>query len=323
MMESRPSVSIIMPCYNGQQYIADAIESVLRQEYQDFEIIIIDDASTDSSYQVIEAYLSDTRISFHRNLVNGGIPLSRNAGILRSKGDFITFLDQDDFWLPEFLSSLIGESRNKPDCGLIFCDFYLLFENKGARRIIRNPNPPKPYKFLKRLFLHRISIETFMQTALVKRECFDSLGLLDESLKVLDDFEFWLRVAGRYPMGRLDVPLVVKRQHAESALGKSKDAVFIDKLSISVKAPRFYPELTQYVSRRDSTILCDWALFLMKSGDFKGAKSRFMQSLRSNNLNTLTYVGLLSLLFGKKGRYIITFPRWLRLRAIQIKRALL
>ena len=83
MMESRPSVSIIMPCYNGQQYIADAIESVLRQEYQDFEIIIIDDASTDSSYQVIEADLSDARISYHRKLVNGGFPLSRNAGILR------------------------------------------------------------------------------------------------------------------------------------------------------------------------------------------------------------------------------------------------
>lgn len=322
-MDSEPLVSVIIPCYNGQQYIKEAIESVLQQKYQVFEIIIIDDASTDSSDKVIQAYLSDHRIMYHKNPVNGGIPFSRNTGIRESNGDYIAFLDQDDFWLPNFLSTLIEKSKKHPDIGLIFCDFYVLDTSKGTKRIIRNPNPPDPHVFLEKLFLHKISIATFMQTALVKRECIDSLGYLDESLKVLDDYEFWLRVAGCYSMNRVDIPLVVKRQHAENALDKSDDSVFMDKLKISAKAVRFYPELVRYTRKRNGLIFNDWALFLMKNGDLKGAKSKFIRSLRENKLNILSYVGLLALLFGRKGRYFITFPRWLRLRAIQIKRVLL
>jgi hypothetical protein len=85
----------------------------------------------------------------------------------------------------------------------------------------------------------------------------------------------------------------------------------------------FYPELMRYARRRDSIIFCDWAVFKMKLGDLSGAKSQFKQSLSENKLNVFSYVGLLALLFGKKGRYFLAFPRWLQYQASQVKRAVL
>lgn len=322
-MDFQPLVSIIIPCYNGQEYIEYAIKSVLHQEYQNFEVFIIDDASTDSSDQIIQAYLSDARINYVRNSENKGHITSRNIVLRKTKGDYITFLDQDDFWSPTFLSRLVGKSREYPDSGLIYCDFYILDENKGTKKVVYNPNPLGPRMFLKKLFLYKTYIATYLQAAIVKRECFDSLGYFDESLFGLEDYDFWLRVAGCYAMQRVDAPLVVKRRHDKNMTDQMGDKLFIDKLNITKTIVGFYPELMRYVRKRDSFIYYDWAIFKMKLGDLSSAKSKFTLSLGENKLNIFSYVGFLALLFGKNGRYFLTFPRWLRYQASQVKRAVL
>lgn len=322
-MDFQPLISIVIACYNGQEYIEDAIKSVLQQEYQNFEVFIIDDASTDSSDQIIQAYLSDARINYERNSKNKGEIATSNIALRKTKGDYVTFLDQDDFWLPTFLSRLVDKSREYPDSGLIYCDFNILDENKGTKKVIYNPNPLDPRIFLKKLFLNKMYIATYLQTAIVRRECFDSLGYFDESLVGLVDYEFWLRVAGRYSMQRVGAPLVVKRLHDKNLTDQLGDNLFIDKLNITKTIVGYYPELMRYVRKRDSIIYYDWAIFRMKLGDLNGAKTKFMRSLSEDKAYFFSYVGLLALLFGKNGRYLLTFPRWLRYRASQVKRLVL
>ncbi len=322
-MDFQPLISIVITCYNGQKYIEDAINSILQQEHQDFEVFIIDDASTDSSEQIIQEYLSDARINYERNSRNIGSSASSNIALRKIKGDYVTFLDQDDFWLPTFLSRLVSKSREYPDSGLIYCDFYILDENKGTQKVFYNPNPLNPRVFLRKLFLYKINIATYLQAAMIKRECLDSLGYFSESLIGLVDYELWLRVAGRYSMQRVGAPLVVKRLHDKNLTDQMGDKIFIDKLNITKTIVGLYPELMRFVRKRDSIIYYDWAIFRMKLGDLNGAKTKFMRSLSEDKAYVFSYVGLLALLFGKNGRYLLTFPRWLRYRASQVKRLVL
>ena len=317
-------VSVVTTTWNERENIEAFVFSIRRELQQiPHEIIIVDDASTDSSDRIIQAYLSDARINYSRNSENLGATASSNIALRKMKGDYITFLDQDDFWLPTFLSKLVDKAREYPDSGLIYCDFYILDENKGTKKVIYNPNPLAPRIFLKKLFLYKTFIATYLQAALTKRECFDSLGYFDESLVGLIDYEFWLRVAGRYAMQKVDAPLAVKRLHDKNLTDQMGDSLFVDKLNISKNIVGFYPELIQYVRKRDSFIYYDWAIYKMKCGDMDGARSKFKESLEENRMNFFSYVGLVALHFGKKGRYLLTFPRWLRYRAIQVKRAVL
>lgn len=321
-MDTEPLISIIITCYNGERFIEKAIESILRQELQNFEVLVVDDASTDSSESVVEEYLSDTRFNYVKSPTNKGTPATRNIGIRRSKGDYIAILDQDDYWAPDFLSRLVEESKGYPDAGLIYCDYYVLDEKSWKRKTRYNPTPPSPRVFLKKLFLFRISVETFLQIALIKRECFDSLGYLDESLTGLDDCEFWLRVAGRYQMKRVPVPLVVKRLHERNLIDAMGERIFTEQLSISSSCAALYPELARYKGRRNSSIFNSWAVFLMSKEDIEGARSKLKQGIQEYRFNVLSYLGLMALSLGKTGRYCISFPRWLRIHGGQTLRSL-
>jgi len=107
MVNSNPKVSVIIPSYNCAQYISEAIESVLNQTYQDFELIIIDDGSQDNTKVIIEKYATDRRIKYFSR-INEGVSSSRNYGIKKASGEYLSFLDADDFWKPSFLQAAVS-----------------------------------------------------------------------------------------------------------------------------------------------------------------------------------------------------------------------
>ncbi|MBE5966485.1 MAG: glycosyltransferase family 2 protein [Lachnospiraceae bacterium] len=115
-------VSIIMPSYNTAKYISETIESVQKQTYPHWELIIVDDCSTDSTGEVIEPFLKDTRISYYKNNKNSGAAVSRNRALQKATGRWIAFLDSDDLWLPDKLKNQIDFMLKKP-CSFSYTEY--------------------------------------------------------------------------------------------------------------------------------------------------------------------------------------------------------
>lgn len=145
-------VSVIMPNYNSEQYISDAIESVLAQTYQDWEMLIVDDCSTDRSYEIIESYArKDSRIKAYRTERHCGSPgLPRNVAVGHARGRYIAFLDSDDQWMPEKLESQLRLFESADDAAVVF-SFYEKISESGERydRIVKSPSTVSYKQLLK------------------------------------------------------------------------------------------------------------------------------------------------------------------------------
>ncbi|MCL4499638.1 MAG: glycosyltransferase family 2 protein, partial [Chloroflexi bacterium] len=126
-----PLVSVIIPFYNGEVYISEALDSALHQTYRNVEIIVVDDASTVDPKPRLASY--GDRIFYIRRSSNGGVAASRNTGIRASHGEFIAFLDQDDLWLPERLARSVDELRNAPELGMVVTNTLIQDERRGVR----------------------------------------------------------------------------------------------------------------------------------------------------------------------------------------------
>ena len=191
-----PRVSVVIPAYNCEDYVAEAIDSVLRQTFKDYEIIVVNDASTDATPQILRAYErnGDIRVVTHEK--NKGLAAARNSGIRAAHGRWITFLDADDVWRPEKLQYHQNILDRNP--GLVF------ISNNGMRfncgeEVVFPPLPEDPV--LKRIKWKELLLGRGPfsgSNATVKRECFEEVGLFDESLRAAEDRDMWMRIARRF-----------------------------------------------------------------------------------------------------------------------------
>ncbi|GAJ17799.1 unnamed protein product, partial [marine sediment metagenome] len=132
--KDNPLVSVVMPAYNGVDYITEAIESVLIQNYRNFELVIINDGSTDNTEEVVLSF-EDERIRYFRQ-ENRGLAATHNVGIKQSKGEFIIKLDCDDMMTPDFIAKHLQEFKKHPDADLVYCDDCLIDESSKPIRVI-------------------------------------------------------------------------------------------------------------------------------------------------------------------------------------------
>lgn len=195
-MKQEP-VSIVLPTYNRAGIISKAIKSVLAQTYTDFELLIIDDGSTDHTEQVVASY-NDKRICYYRMLENGGQSKARNCGIQMAKYDYLAFEDSDDLWRPEKLEAQMNAIKNTAsDVGMVYHKFrYDLGE--GCSITLPDQNIPLENKrgdIYRQLLWDNL---VGMPTVLIKKECIKDVGGMDESLHCLEDYDFALRVARKY-----------------------------------------------------------------------------------------------------------------------------
>ncbi|KPK84167.1 MAG: hypothetical protein AMS27_10725 [Bacteroides sp. SM23_62_1] len=202
-------VSIIMPVYNCEKYVGEAIESVLAQSFKDFEFIIIDDGSDDNTSQIIEEYdKTDNRIRILRNEQNLGVVKSLNIGLRQSVGEYIARIDADDIWLPEKLEKQIIYLEKNGDIGMLATS-KLNIDADG--KIRERDKYPKTYSYkdirdniLKRnLFCHSSVI--FSNNVLKK------VGYYDETFINSEDYEYWMRVISATKVEMLEEPLVYYR----------------------------------------------------------------------------------------------------------------
>lgn len=201
-----PNVSVIIPAYNQGHYLGEAVRSVLDQTYQDFEIIIVDDGSTDNTADVAKSF-SDPRVRyFHQK--NGGLSAARNTGIRNATGEYITYLDSDDLFLPEKFSLLVTKLESEPELGFVAGQAILIDENGQSLDLIFDKQIPRdPAQLLLHNPLHVGSV-------MVRREWQARVGFFDETLRSYEDWDMWLRLArAGCKMGWVDQPVSLYRFH--------------------------------------------------------------------------------------------------------------
>jgi len=203
-------VSVIIPTYNSAKYIAEAIDSVLAQTYENFEIITIDDGSTDNTEEMLKPYMG--KITYIRK-ENGGPASARNRGIEISKGEFIAFLDADDVWLPQKLEKQMNFMRNNPDIDIICTAVsdYRDSENLSSGEIT----------LLKKGYIFNQLIQGNFITAstvLLKAKCIKYGELFDEDKRLIsvEDYNLWLRLSRKYKFGFLNEVTTKRRLHSLS-----------------------------------------------------------------------------------------------------------
>jgi len=208
-----PLVSVIIPTYNRAWILNEAIDSVLAQGFKDFELIIVDDGSTDNTRDLLTQYGHAIRIIKKQN---GGVSSARNRGILSSQGDLIAFLDSDDFWLPQKLSMQINLFRSNPD--ILICQTEEIWIRNGKR-----VNPRKRHqKVSGMIFENSLDLCLVSPSAvMMHKKIFDDIGLFDEKLPACEDYDLWLRISTQYPVHLIDTPLIIKRGGHDDQLSKS------------------------------------------------------------------------------------------------------
>ncbi len=200
-----PQVSVILPIYNRGHLIKRAIVSVLNQSLRDLELIVVDDGSTEEIEKIVTSF-DDGRIKYIRHEANRGAGAARNTGIRASRGEYIAFQDSDDEWLPEKLERQIEAFRKaEPDAGIVYTDMLRIGED-GRSNYWTSPTV-RMGCIVNRETLDYQVIGLGILSAMIKRECFDKVGLFDESFPRFIDLEFFIRLSKRYEFYHIGEPL--------------------------------------------------------------------------------------------------------------------
>ena len=272
-------VSVVLTCYNGARWISAAIESILAQTYKNFELVVIDDGSTDNSKEIISSYLYDERVRYIYQ-ENRGFSSAINRGIKESRGDLIGFIGQDDLWLHNKLKLQVEYLNKHKEVDLVLSSFFVIDPQGRIMRIINVEisNVSSKRKFIEKLFMGNF---IGFETVLVKRECFDKVGFFDEDMVGFSDHDMWLRIAGSFNTeGHVNLPLVKKREH-EFQLSKVRmEAVLKDEFIIVRKAIERYPFLKKLERKKLASLYYIWGTELLRKGKDKEAKQKFLKSIR-------------------------------------------
>lgn len=207
MTAAQPATTVIIPAYNQGHYLGQAIDSALAQTRDDFEIIVVDDGSTDDTAAVARAYAADARVRYIHQ-PNAGLSAARNTGIRNARGRYLTFLDSDDLFLPQKLEQLTAHLEADSRLGLVSGQAIPIDES-GARlgAIFDQPLPDEGRRLLLGNPLHVGSV-------LLRRSWQEKVGLFDETLRSYEDWDMWLRLAlAGCPMASLDTPVSLYRFH--------------------------------------------------------------------------------------------------------------
>jgi glycosyltransferase involved in cell wall biosynthesis len=200
-----PLFSIVVTCYNYGQYLQQSLQSVLDQTCADFEVIVIDDGSTDNTPDVMEQYTADSRFKYIRQ-ANAGQPKAKNRGIAESSGEFIAFLDADDIWLQQTKLEKQLALFADPQVGAVYARRKWInqdgVEISGDERVLRRGS-----------ILDHVFIDNFIcfSSSVIRRSCLDEVGYFDENLPMGIDYDLWIRLAARYRFDYVDEALVKYR----------------------------------------------------------------------------------------------------------------
>jgi glycosyltransferase involved in cell wall biosynthesis len=288
-----PRISVILPTYNRAHMLARAIDSVLRQAWQDFELLVIDDGSTDETPQLMQSrYGDDRRIRYLRRPVNGGPAAARNTGLEVARGALIAFQDSDDEWLHERLSALLApfDADDANRLALASCAMVRLTPGRPPycfppREILRHGDDVKRAT--------RLNQVAFTQTWLARRECLLAAGSFDESLWIWEDWDLLLRISERWQIRYVPTPGVVSHATPDSVSSDLERRV--QALRILVAKYGGHPD-RDFVARLHYLL----ARFNLHTGEVKAARDNALQALRRRPADIKAALLLLAAVVGAR-----------------------
>jgi glycosyltransferase involved in cell wall biosynthesis len=216
-----PLVSVVMPTRNRAALMERALSSVVEQTFARWELLVVDDASTDATAAAVSRHCDgDSRIHLHELTEQVGGAAARNRGIEAARGEWIAFLDDDDEWLPRKLERQLDVVLDSPSgAGLVYCSAWFVTAD-GSEHVLQSSAAPAGAT--RRALLHRNFIST--PTVMVRTDVVRQVGGFDETLPRLQDWDLWIRLAGLTPFAFLDQPLV-RAFHTEGGISTRSDAL--------------------------------------------------------------------------------------------------
>lgn len=202
-----PLVSVIIPTYNSADFIEKALESVFRQTYQNFEILVIDDGSTDTTKIILEKYRDRIRYYYQENTGPAG---ARNRGIRMALGEYIAFLDADDIWLPTKLEKQVALFEQRENLGMVTTGVCSFDENGVFGFSTGKRNKLMKGDIVRNIFLKS---DVGTPTVMVRKRIFESIGYFEENIHQAEDDNMWIRIAAHYDVELIDETLVRVRNH--------------------------------------------------------------------------------------------------------------
>lgn len=278
-----PLVSVIITVYNRIEYISEAIESVLRQRYKNYEIIVVDDGSTIGVKQVLEPYSDKIEYQYQEHKRAAA---ARNSGIKHSSGKYLAFLDDDDLFEPQKLEIQVPILENNPEVGLVYSENYF-FETtvKPDVRLYRVAEKDGSEKDFAELFF--LNSNVCMPVCLIRRDCFEDVGLFDESLPQHEDGDMVLRIALRWQVKFSDYPCARVRIHARRGSLNRID-VYRSLIASARKILKLHPDFRRLLGEKGNKRMADlhyslaWSYF--EKNRFYEARKEYISCIRLNKI---------------------------------------
>ena len=313
-----PLVSVVIPTYNSAQYLPQTIESVLSQSWQNFEIIIVDDGSTDNTQEVVGAFNSN-KIRYIRQENSGGPSRPRNVGIHHARGKYISLLDSDDLMSRNKLAEAVSFLERYSDLGLVFANFEVCNERGDSFPGTFLDEFPTFWELPKKqvgekwfiiesaLAYKTLLCENFIGTSgtVVPKEVFLSVGKFDENIAGPEDRDMWLRISRRYALGYLDAVGHQYRHRETGIMGRGAAVLAPYRIRVMRKQLEtgLPPSLRRHARRNIAQSMFGLGYHWQSLGDFKQARIHYWSSLKES----FSVVALKGLLVSCLGKRLVAF----------------
>lgn len=240
-----PKVSVIMPCFNHAQFVVESANGILNQTQENLELIIVDDCSSDDSWEAIQGVAQkDLRVKTIRHTRNQGASKSRNDGLRVASGQFIGFCDADDIWEREKLEIQVNLLQANPEYDVAYCDALIVNQEglpTGRRFSELFPVPKAPSGWLFRELVGRNFIN--MQGVLMRNGCVQSAGYFDERIKWVEDWWYWVRLSRHHRFLYSKEPLAKYRVHSRSTNLVQKRSCCVNRFKVYRRILQQYTDL--------------------------------------------------------------------------------
>ena len=217
-----PRFSIIVPLYNKASYVRKTLSSIEAQTYRSFELIVVNDGSSDGSAAIAEAYLKNrTKLNYQIiNQPNGGVAIARNNGVASSKGEYVCFLDADDWWKPTFLEEMDWLIKEYPDAGLYATNFVYY---KPGKTHVEHQNLKTGYINYPEVYASAGSMPVWTGATCMPRKVFDEMGGFPVGIKLGEDFLLWAKTALHYRVAFSEKPLAYYNNDIPASLRATRN----------------------------------------------------------------------------------------------------
>jgi glycosyltransferase involved in cell wall biosynthesis len=263
---NQPAVSVIIPTFNRANFVRQAIESVLQQPFQDYELIVVDDGSTDETRAVVESLGPRVRYLYQSNR---GAAAARNFGVRHACAPWIAFQDSDDTCAPDHLESLYGYVRDHPDCGLVFANGAYL---NGPEH---NRETSIPAKKSRRLQAAPVGLQDLfaksivrLQASIILKNAYDAVGGMDESLRICHDLDLFFRISISFPVKYLDRVVFFYRKH-QGNITRNEELRLTENIKVIEKFLNDFPEAYDVIGRHNVARRLAYRYYRLAKGRWK------------------------------------------------------